>query len=266
MKPSKPLAVAILASIALTIFLCACSAASQSNTPQTPDYADDEAMGIIAKGLEARWKAIDDGEAGDDAEGLRKLINIEYDIEKPLRDRQFQNSKMQEDVIAFINMNDDSLAQLNDYKYMSLEYLQSAQELIDKRAALLKTFVDEYGLSVGKQYQERLDEIVAVGNAAQKKAASEKAIKDLVEGIDWEKQDTGYGFVKYSAVVENTTGTSYKNVSLMLALYDEENVRADETYAQISNWEKGEKARFETTSNIDAARIKTTLSSFEPSE
>ena len=132
--------------------------------------------------------------------------------------------------------------------------------------AALKSLVEKYGLTVSEKYQSTFDELLAAGTEAQNKSERDDAINKLFENVEWEKTDSGYGLFMYSTILENTTDFNFKDVSVMLALYDSEDVRSGETYASIRSWEKGEKAKFEATTNIDATRIKTNVDRYSVDE
>ncbi|MCC2157681.1 hypothetical protein AAAU71_06440 [Bifidobacterium pseudocatenulatum] len=61
-----------------------------------PDYADDEAMSVIAEGFDNRSNLIDslEGEGKDTTESanLKQVIQIEIDNDKDLKARPFKNS------------------------------------------------------------------------------------------------------------------------------------------------------------------------------
>lgn len=111
-----------------------------------PDYADDEAMSVIAEGFDNRSNLIDspEGEGKDTTESanLKQVIQIEIDNDKDLKARPFKNSKMQEDVISYINLLNDQLDITKKYSSTSSEFTKRWTETYDKRSALLKTFVD----------------------------------------------------------------------------------------------------------------------------
>ncbi len=54
--------------------------------------------------------------------------------------------------------------------------------------------------------------------------------------------------------------------SLVLALYDADGVKAEETYASTSSWAAGEKVRFEAIGSVDAAQVKASVSNYEVAE
>lgn len=260
--------IAILAASAVLSFtLCACTQTDQqSQEQQAPDYADDEAMAIIADGFENRSVVLDEKSDDSNSEeivaNLKKAVQAEIDTDNQLKSRQFEDSKLQEDVLSYLNLLDDSLDILNNYGYLTTEYSQKWTEIYDKRTALLKTFVDNYGLTVNKENEETLSQMVANGAGVTEKTNRENAIKSLASSISWEWADQGYGIYGYSAVATNTTEYSLSNVSLTLYLYDANNIKT-EASAHTSSWKAGETVQLQaygTSSNSEpAARVETEI-------
>ncbi len=256
----------------LGIALAVGSAACGEQKSEGPDYADDEAMNIIAEGFGKRSALIDklEGEGKDttESDNLRQVIQAEIDNDRDLKTRPFKNSKMQEDVISYINLLNDQLGIMRKYSSTSSAFTTRWQETYDKRSALLKTFVDKYGMKIDAKYQDALDELVRNGNSVQEKNKADQAINGLISSATFEKTPDEYGgsTYTYSAVIENTSGISFGNVSLVLALYDAGGVKAEETYASTSSWAAGEKVRFEAIGSVDAAQVKASVSNYEVAE
>ena len=138
--------------------------------------------------------------------------------------------------------------------------------MYDKRTSLLKLFVDEYGLSVGEKHQEVFDEMIANGAAATKKSQIDEALETLMSSVTFEKQNDGYGLITYVAIVENTTGVDFGNVSVTLGLYDADGVRAQDAYLSTTSWPAGEKVKFETISEVDAVETRVAIDYYEVAE
>ncbi len=211
------------------------SACSSNNQSTAPKYADKKAMSIITKGLQKRWDVSD--QQGDEASAkiYKEAVQTEIDNDKNLKSSKFKNSKLQEDVITYLNLLDDSMDVLNKYGYGTTKFEEQWQKVYDKRTAQLKVLVDKYGLKVDSAHQDNFNELVANGTSVQKESATKEAIEGLLNNVTFEKSDDGYGYYTYSAVIENTTDYSFKNVSLILALYDSEGIKAEEDYADTNS-------------------------------
>jgi hypothetical protein len=238
-----------------------------SSSNDEPDYADDEAMNIIADGWMKRSDALEGVDSTDDeyASKLKEGIQVEIDNDSSLKDRQFENTQLQEDVLAYLNSLEAQIDVLESYSMADLEFYEAWQKAYDERSVLLKKFVDEYGFTVDDKYQDILDDLLANGTATEKENSQKEAIDSLLANAKWDKEDDGYGYYTYTAVIENTTDYDYKDVSVILELYDSDDVKT-ETYASASNWEKGDKVKFEAFGEVDTARIDATVEYYDVAE
>lgn len=154
-----------------------------------PNYADDEAMSIIANGLEKRFAIVN---LNDDEESLRKAVQTEIDTEKSLKERPFKDSKMQEDVITYINLANDSLNVLNEYSYNSDKYLEEWQKVYDERTSQIQVLTEKYGLKVSDKYADTFKQLTTNGKQVEEQNAQKDAINKLLADATFEKTDSGY--------------------------------------------------------------------------
>lgn len=108
--------------------------------------------------------------------------------------------------------------------------------------------------------------MIANGAAATEKSRIDEALETLMSSVTFEKQNDGYGFITYVAIVENTTGVDFGNVSMTLGLYDADGVRAQDTYLSTTSWPAGEKVKFETISEVDAVETRVAIDYYEVAE
>lgn len=245
-------------------FISACSQ-NDANAAKSK-YVDDKAMNVIAAGFERRFDVIESNANDDDphsTENIQEAIEAEIKNDKELKNARFKDSKMQQDVITYLNLLDDQLKVTEDYSQSSADYYEEWNKVYDKRSAQLKKLVDNYGLEVGEKYKDDFNDLIKNGKSVTEKTCYEDAINSLIQGANFEKSDDGYGLYTYTAVVENTSGISVSNVSLTLALYDADDIKAEETYADTSSWAPGEKVKFEAMSDVDAARVVASVSSYD---
>lgn len=245
-------------------FISACS--QNDANAEKSKYVDDKAMNVIAAGFERRSDVIESNANDDDppsTENIQEAIEAEIKNDKELKNARFKDSKMQQDVITYLNLLDDQLKVTEDYSQSSADYYEEWNKVYDKRSAQLKKLVDNYGLEVGEKYEDDFNDLIKNGKSVAEKTRYEDAINSLIQGANFEKSDDGYGLYTYTAVVENTSGISFSNVSLTLALYDADDIKAEETYADTSSWAPGEKIKFEAMSDVDAARVVASVSSYD---
>lgn len=254
---------AILIGVVVAL-LSVCLLAGCGSSNEDKGLTSEQAMKTIALGLEKRWD-ITDSQAykDDDSSSLKKAIQAEIDTDASLKDAKFEDSKLQELVLSYVNLLNDSMGVVDSYSYLSYEYSVKWTEVYNKRTALIKTFVDEYGLTVSSKYKDTLDDLVKNGGVAQKNAAADEALNALFANATFEKKSQGYGHYTYTAIVENTSDYDFKDVSIILALYDNDGVRANEAYASVNAWESGEKVKFEGYGDVDTSKIKVEISHYE---
>lgn len=257
----------IMLALLVVIGLAACGSQQQAN--EGPDYADDEVIGAIAKGLEARSDLIDTqtAEEQNSSDGFKAAVNAEYNVISPFKDRQYQDSKLQEVVISYINSVSDQINVLDTYSYESADFYEKWEDAYNNRTAIIKDLVDNYGLALDEEHQPALDELVKAGGVAKQKNEADEAINSIIANATFEQTDEGYGNFTYSAVVENTSEFTFNNVSVVLGLYDADGVRVEEASASSNApWAPGEKIKLTAYSQTDAQQIKPTVQYYDIAE
>lgn len=262
----KRVFITAIAFVTLALFCFGCSSGTTSSGSSTPDYADDEAMGIIADGWNQRSAIIegDSSSSGSDNgtnwTAVKRGIQTEIDNDASLKNRPFEDTQMQEDVIAYLNSLDDQMNVLDNYSQTDFDFYDQWSKAYNKRSVLLKKFVDEYGFSVDSKYQEALDQILANGSQVNTKNDQQNAINSLFANAQWEK--SGSEYYEYTTVVTNTTDYNFKSVSLTVSLYDADGVKT-ESFASANSWNKGEKMKFTASSNVDAQKVVASVEYFD---
>lgn len=247
------------------LFLVGCSSSSSNEQ----DYADDEVIGAISDGLEKRWDVNKQYEAdgtSQSSESFDAATQAELEVISDFRNRQYEDSMLQEAVVSYINKLEEMKQLVADYPFDSDEFYEGWSKAYDERLVMLKNFVDNYNLTVDASYEEELSEIMTEANLASQHAATDEAINGLINSLVFEQVNEGYGYYTYSATAQNSSDYSFSNVSLILALYDEDGVMAQETYAVVNSWPSGETVKFEAGGDIDTSQIKVTLEYYETVE
>lgn len=143
------------------VLLAGC--AEKSDQSQS-EYADEAFIQSLAKGYEARDTLVGQSSKTDkSAEYYEKLVDAELEQVEQYQSAQFSDSKLQENAIAYINALKDQRAAAELYATDNSKYKQDWQKAYDKRTSLLKTFVDDYGLTVSADHQDSLDKLVSHG-------------------------------------------------------------------------------------------------------
>lgn len=236
-----------------------------SSSSDEVKYADQDFIKSMSKGLEARWaltqKATDDEST---IEEMQSYIQAELDQISQYESATFEDTKLQEKALRYINVLKDSYENAN-YSLSDKDY-DKWQAYIDERAVLIKDFVDNYGLTVSSKYQATLDEFLANGQAVESQNAQKEAINNLVSGLDFEVTKEEYGWKTYSATLENTTDYDITDLSLEINLLDGEGVIVETAYADANNVKKGQKAKLEFETDAKFEKLEPTVSWFEVAE
>lgn len=126
---------ALFTCLVILVALAACSSNSKSEEPK---YAGDTAMETIAKGFEARADVINEleqnGEYDETLKVYKKFIKAELNVDKDLKDAKFKDSKMQEDVLSYINSVQAQLDIVENNSPSSDSFYLEWQDAYDKRA------------------------------------------------------------------------------------------------------------------------------------
>lgn len=212
-----------------------------------PQYADEAFIKDLGKGLEARWKLTDEltyGSTDEEEKVMRKLVNAELDILKDYTSQSFEDSKLQEKAIQYINLLKD---QLESLKYISVDYVKYEEmwgEAYNKRSQMLVDFVDNYGLTVSDDYLEDLTDMKVNASMVTDKEEKQAKVDALGEGVVFEKANDDSYDAEYVAIVENNTGFDIKNFTADVTLLDADGVIVDTQYINIGTWKNGQKAKF----------------------
>lgn len=164
------------------VLLAGC--AEKSNQSQS-EYADEAFIQSLEKGYEARDTLVGQSSKTEkSAEYYEKLVDAELEQVEQYQSAQFSDSKLQENAIAYINALKDQRAAAELYATDNSKYKQDWQKAYDKRTALLKTFVDNYGFAVSPEHQDSLDKLVSHGKKVERDNNQKEAIESLASSIN----------------------------------------------------------------------------------
>lgn len=258
----KYLLIMLVLSLIFSIgIMTGCSSSSSDEVK----YADQDFIKSMSKGLEARWALTEKATDEESIEDMQSYIQAELDQVSQYESATFEDTKLQEKALRYINVLKDSYENAS-YSLSDKDY-DKWQEYIDERAVLIKDFVDNYGLTVSSKYQATMDEFLANGQSVATENAQKDAIDKLVKGLDFEvTEDDGYGWKTYSATFENTTDYDVADLSLEINLLDSEGVIVGTEYADVSNVKKGQKAKLKFETDTKFEKVEPAVSWFEVEE
>lgn len=256
----KKKSIFVLLLIAIISFgmLASCSSTSSDE----PHYSDQDFIKSVSKGLEARWKLQDGQQDSSATESMREAIQTELDAVQEYKTATFEDSVLQEKALKYINILNDCLENV-EYFNASQGY-EKWQDVYNQRTIILKDFADNYGLTVSDKYKTNLDELVANGKAAGEEANKKDAMQKIVDKIEFElKEDDGYGWRTYEAVIDNTSDYDIESISIDVSLLDKDGVIVETAYVSADNVSKGQKAKVEFSTDAEFDRMELILNWFE---
>lgn len=241
---------------------CGNKAADTSKENVKEQYADKDFISSLSKGLEARWNLNDKDEQAQKSSGKpiqngsdeQKKEFISYadaeltEIDK-YKNEKFEDSKLQEKAIKYINLTNDQKSACDYITVDFNKYKQLYYTAYNERSQLLIDFVNNYGLTASEKHSQILKDLVLKGNEITKAEDNKNAVKTMTDAIKFEKVDNSSSWKKYQAIVENTTDIDFTYYDLSINLLDKDGVIVDTEHANVSNWGKGQKAKFEFSSN-----------------
>ena len=223
----------IILAAALACALAACAAmfagCAEQNGQDQPQYADEAFMQSLAKGYEARDALVEKSTKTDKS--------TEY-YEK-YQSSQFEDSKLQENAIAYINSLKDQREAAELCATDNEKFQQDWQKAYDKRTTLLKTFVDEYGLTVSSSCQDSLDKLVSHGKKVERDNNEKAAVESLAGTINLEFTEQ-YSTFTGQATVSNNTGYDFDYINFKVELFDANGVKVETTGLYANHWLNGE--------------------------
>lgn len=252
---------------------------SQQESKQEEEiyYADEDFVKDMAKGLEARWtlNEQDESKEGYDAIDLQSseykdmmisYINAELDCIGKYKDEKFEDSKLQEEAISYINLLNDHI-EICDYIPVDYygKYLEEFQPIYDGRSKIIQDMADNYGLTVSDKFQSNLDEFKTNSKLVQEKDAQEQAIDSMLSNITFEEVPDEYAgdWKIYQGVVENTTGSDFSTFAVNINLLNADGVIVETAYDQVSNFTNGAKAQFEFSTDKEFTSTEVTVQYYE---
>lgn len=223
--------------------------------------ADETFMKDLAKALEARWALSDkydsmdkyaNAEIGSEEhkESYEDYVSAELDILEKYQTEKFEDSKLQEKAIQYINL---LKQQKEACDYITVDYEKYDElwyDAFNKRTQMIVEFVNDYKLKVSDKYEDTLKDLTLNAQQVNEENEKEGKVQALIGSIEFAlAEDDGYGWKTYNAVVENTTDMNFSYFGLDINLLDQDDVILETTYANVSNWNSGQKVKFEFTTD-----------------
>lgn len=273
----KKILMVLCGTLCLAVLAVACGKkASQEETKtEEPQYADKDYVEDMADGLQARWELNrkDEEKEGYDEilvnsqeykDMMLSYITAELDKVEEYQDEKFEDSKLKELAVSYINLLKDH-KEICEYITVNYDkYIEEFDPIYNGRSKIIAQMVEEYNLTVDEEYKNNLAEFQTNSKLVEENEGREVEINAMLESIQFAlAKDDGYGWKTYQATVENTTSIDFKTLNLSINLLNEEGVIVETTYDGVSAFNKGSKVQFEFMTEKDFVSTQVTADWWE---
>lgn len=277
----KKRAILILSAMMATGMLFTGCSSSESNqktekAKEETKYADEQFIKDMSEGLQARWdlNEKDEKKEGYDDIDLQSqeyknmminYIQAELDCIEKYTDEKFEDSKLQEYAVKYINLlkKHKEICEYIPVDYYG-KYLDEFNPIYDERSKIIEDLVNNYNLTVDEKHQDTLDEFKTNSQLVKDQDALEESVKNMLANIQFTvAEDDGSGWKTYQGIVENTTGKDFSTLSVNINLKNADGVIVETTYDDVSNFTNGSKAQFEFYTDKDFTSTEVTANWYE---
>ena len=125
------------------------------------------------------------------------------------------------------------------------KYLEVFQPVYNERSKIISQLVNDYGMTVDEEYQQTLNDFLTNSQLVIEQENEEAAIRQMLDGIQFDEVDDNGGYKTYQAVVENTTGIDFNTLNITINLLNSDGVIVETAYDNVSAFAQGAKVQFE---------------------
>lgn len=204
-------------------------------------------MKSLSKGLMARWDKSDDieknGSDSDEQDIYSEYCNIELKEIEDFYEQKFENKELGRDAQKYIDLVREAKDATKYYTVDYNVYSSKWDDVYAKRTVLLKKFVEEYGLTVDKEYQETIDGLLVDASAAEEQQKIKESIEKMIETFSISAKEDEWGNKTYKLKMKNTTDRTFKYFYADINVIDADgNIIGGGNMGQIESWEPGQEA------------------------
>lgn len=235
----------ILLSLLLLFSVAGCSS---TNSEENTTLTDADFIANLGKGLEARWDLSGQDTSqmsiSEEQAHLTKCIDAETQRLETIDRYIFEDTELEALAQQYFNALDlqrEGVQYQGTEKYT--EYGQTFELGYYYRIVLINQFYQNYGLTVGKNYQTTLEDMLAEKGIAEENVAIQEYINDLSSKLDYVKDEekSDQYSTYYTALIENTTEYTIDSLEICLSFVDAEGVTVEQTSEYINDFTAGQK-------------------------
>lgn len=230
---------------------------------EVEETIDAEFIEDMEKATKARWDLVNKYEeeekedesfdADKDFKKRNEFIEAESEILYKYEELKFKDPKLKKLAMDYIEGVRNQEKSLEYYYGDEMKYYDMWDEGIGQRSIALTKLVDDYGLKTDEETMKGLRQTAQV---MEEEKELRNQIEELSKTVEFKLENDSSSYKEYIAIVENTTDMEFEYFYFDIKLIDEDGVTVDTTQANTSNWEPGEKVRFEFSTDKTFDEIK----------
>lgn len=222
----------------------------QNKAADDPGYQDDAFLVDLGKGLNRRWDLSDKYDEESDSmtsEQFEELVQCELDSIEKYANEKFEDSKLRELAISYVNVLHEQrdASDLYASNNLDIDSINKWNSIYNERVSILKDILENYEVKTAEKHKETRSQLMTDGRNAQKAADTKAALQSIADSIQFTFADDGWGNITGTATAANNTGMSFTTAQFDIQLYDEAGVRTETTYHSVENWNDGETVNIE---------------------
>lgn len=218
-----------------------------------PDYADEDFLNAIAKGLEARWDIPEtEVEAGskEDLEQSTEWVDAELNEVQEYTNATFEDTKLQELAIEYINLLKQQKEALDYLTTDYDKYYDLWQEAYEQRTKVITEINNRYELPIDSEYADVLKEMATEAKGVEDQEQLEKDIEKMLADAKLKKQES-YGNYECTLTVTNITGEEFSDFETQINFLDKDGAVVESTSDWVNNWNPDTTVKFNFFLNSD---------------
>ncbi|MDY2629560.1 MAG: FxLYD domain-containing protein, partial [Lachnospiraceae bacterium] len=214
------------------------------------NYADADFLKDLVKGLESRWSIkseLADNEyyTNTHRELYTNSVESELNAIAQYKDMKFEDSKLQEKAISYINLLNDQLDALN-YVTVDIDKYESMwSKAYNKRTQMIADFIDSYELEFSDEFKDIVTDMKTNAVLASEDEEILDKVQEMINGMTFTKESADYNWCTYVSVIENISPADFDNFSITVNLLDSDGTIVDTHYDSVDAFKSGQKAKFE---------------------
>lgn len=189
-------------------------------------------MKALASGLMGRWDYNEDESKMDASEFKnyrKKVVNCELEIISKFSEKEFKDKELKKASNEYIDALNKQLKAIDYYGVDDIRYSLEWEEGYNSRSLLIKKFVEIYNLIVDDAYKTYINEFISTAGIVAEQENVKEQVSRMID-VQFVVVKSSYGYDTYETTISNITNVTFSYFSVMVNLYDENDVILESPY------------------------------------